>query len=158
MAGRGKARRGLGLLVIECLFDEERRAAGAINRQWRDKMGVVSKMMGKDSSPQLPALTRPTLSERFAEAHDAVAKLEEKLAYVSEELREALTELKAEKLANTDLRKESTYLADNRDKLLRDNARLATILSSIDKIIDGARAPAPSEPKVEAVAATGGQE
>ena len=121
-------------------------------------MGVVSKMMGKDNSPQLPALTRPTLSERFAEAHDAVAKLEEKLAYVSEELREALTELKAEKLANADLRKESTYLADNRDKLLRDNARLATILSSIDKIIDGARAPAPGETKVEAVAATGGQE
>ena len=125
----------MGLLVIECLFDEERRAAGAINRQWRDKMGVVSKMMGKDNSPQLPALTRPTLSERFAEAHDAVAKLEEKLAYVSEELREALTELKAEKLANADLRKENTYLADNRDKLLRDNARLATILSTIDDVI-----------------------
>ena len=98
-------------------------------------MGVVSKMMGKDNSPQLPALTRPTLSERFAEAHDAVAKLEEKLAYVSEELREALTELKAEKLANADLRKENTYLADNRDKLLRDNARLATILSTIDDVI-----------------------
>ena len=143
------------MIIVELGHEDEKQSAGMLNRLWR--LAHVNK---NSNLPQLPALTRPTLSERFAEAHDAVAKLEEKLAYVSEELREALTELKAEKLANADLRKESTYLADNRDKLLRDNARLATILSSIDKIIDGARAPAPApgEPKVEAVIATGEQQ
>jgi len=118
------------MIIVELGHEDEKQSAGMLNRLWR--LAHVNK---NSNLPQLPALTRPTLSERFAEAHDAVAKLEEKLAYVSEELREALTELKAEKLANADLRKENTYLADNRDKLLRDNARLATILSTIDDVI-----------------------
>ena len=118
------------MIIVELGHEDEKQSAGMLNRLWR--LAHVNK---NSNPPQLPALTRPTLSERFAEAHDAVAKLEEKLAYVSEELREALTELKAEKLANADLRKENTYLADNRDKLLRDNARLATILSTIDDMI-----------------------
>ena len=114
-----------------------------------------------DGQGQFPAITRIDPADALRAVRRGARcrrQAEEKLAYVSEELREALTELKAEKLANADLRKESTYLADNRDKLLRDNARLATILSSIDKIIDGARVPTPSEPKVEAVIAPGAQE
>src|SRR6516165_10785368 len=137
--------------VVECTHEEERRAAGAINRAWRaEHMGVVSKMMGKDNSPQLPASPLRPLSERWANAKDEVAELEDKLAVALHSLHQVESDLKAERIANADLRKENTYLADNRDKLMRDNARLATILSTIDEVIVNAMKkpePAPEEIK-----------
>ena len=116
------------MIIVELGHEDEKQSAGMLNRLWR--LAHVNK---NSNSPQLPGL-RP-LSERWANAKDEVAELEDKLAVSLSSLHQVESDLKAERIANADLRKENTYLADNRDKLLRDNARLATILSTIDDVI-----------------------
>jgi len=119
------------MIIVELGHEDEKQSAGMLNRLWR--LAHVNK---NSNSPQLPGSSlRPPLSERWANAKDEVAELENKLAVSLSSLHQVESDLKAERIANADLRKENTYLADNRDKLLRDNARLATILSTIDDVI-----------------------
>jgi hypothetical protein len=157
----------LGLLVIECTHNEERRAAGAINRQWRNQQMSIVERLKMSKEPQLPALSaehklpeRP-LSRRAAEMHDYVTLMEEKLAEMESRARIAESLLEKE-------RRENTYLLNSRDSLLRDNAQLATLLASMSDLIDRARAikslPAQEEPPPveallkDAVIATGEQQ
>ena len=154
-------------MLIECSFDEERRAAGAINRQWRNQQMSIVERLKMSKEPQLPALSaehklpeRP-LSRRAAEMHDYVTLMEEKLAEMESRARIAESLLEKE-------RRENTYLLNSRDSLLRDNAQLATLLASMSDLIDRARAikslsaqeePPPVEEMIkDAVIATGGQE
>ena len=119
------------MIIVELGHEDEKQSAGMLNRLWR--LAHVNK---NSNPPQLPGSSlRPPLSERWANAKDEVAELENKLAVSLSSLHQVESDLKAERIANADLRKENTYLADNRDKLLRDNARLATILSTIDDVI-----------------------
>jgi len=141
-------------MIIECTYDEERRAAGVINRQWRARQMSIVERLKMSKEPQLPAVStesklpeRP-LSRRAAEMHDYVTLMEEKLAEMESRARIAESLLEKE-------RRENTYLLNSRDSLLRDNAQLATLLASMSDLIDRARAirSLPKEEEAHALAA-----
>jgi len=114
-------------------------------------MSIVERLkMNKtpEPPPTESKLPERPLSRRAAEMHDYVTLMEEKLAEMESRARIAESLLDKE-------RKENTYLLNNRDALMRDNAQLATLLASMSDLIERARTikSLPKEEETHALAA-----
>ena len=114
-------------------------------------MSIVERLKMNKTPELVPTeskLPERPLSRRAAEMHDYVTLMEEKLAEMESRARIAESLLDKE-------RKENTYLLNNRDALMRDNAQLATLLASMSDLIERARTikSLPKEEETHALAA-----